>query len=550
MKRFLFVWWSLVSAAGLFAQALPPSLEPAVLEKAPASSVDLIKSSELSAQAAVSAGPSVQPVRAEEAAFAEPPSAVAVNPTTAPSVAPKKDVPAQNASALPIPAANAAQPSAQKESPKSGVSARQKAVKKAAASRRKTSSRAVSPVKTASSSAPASAAKEQSSKAQSAPAEPASAERDAEEEVQSSEEAAAEAELEYAARMLEESKKQAEEAGRKIPPQASKNTARTVPDKNKAFNPNAFRPGVEWKKSESTHFTIYTQKRDRGISSSNMAMTFESSYDTLRRFIPWMMSGKVRVFVYQDYQSYLKHEPQAKAWTRALAYPTRGEIVVYDDPDKPRELKETFTHELTHIFTQQFFDKHHTNRIMTPSWLDEGLAVFMEDQAYSGRRGGPWSNDLKTLDFRPNPQQERRASFGFGRTDGRVKSFARGKKSAKPVYFMPFEDFMEEGSLEAMESKGRTQDWYLQAFAMVRFLLNPSGGASPSNRMQFQQFTTLMAQGEPVRNSSGFLVKDNHGQTVYRPYSAPKALGRAYRYSNESNFEDAFWRWAEGGKRR
>lgn len=542
------------------------------MEKAPASSVDLVKSSDVSTPAAISAVPFPQPAKAESPAAA-PSSAGAVatgNPSAESAVALKNTAAAQNASsaapisaansvssdtssALQQPAASAVQTSGQKGTPKKVVSTRQKAVKKVASSRRKTSSRTARAAKPASAAATPSA-KEQTPETQPSAAQPAvpeqtSVEQDAEEEVQSAEEAAAEAELEYAARMLEESKKQAEEAGRKIPPQASKNMSRTVPAKNKAFNPNAFRPGVEWKKSESTHFTIYTQKRDRGISSSNMAMTFESSYDTLRRFIPWMMSGKVRVFVYQDYQSYLKHEPQAKAWTRALAYPTRGEIVVYDDPDKPRELKETFTHELTHIFTQQFFDKHHTNRIMTPSWLDEGLAVFMEDQAYSGRRGGPWSNDLRTLDFRPEPQQERRASFGFGRTDGRIKPFARGKKKAKPVHFMPFEDFMEEGSLEAMESKGRTQDWYLQAFAMVRFLLNPSGGASPSNRMQFQQFTTLMAQGEPVRNASGFLVKDKRGQTVYQPYSAQKALGRAYRYSNVSNFEDAFWRWAEGVKR-
>ena len=137
---------------------------------------------------------------------------------------------------------------------------------------------------------------------------------DSAEEVVSEEEAAADAELEYAARMLRQSRESgAGQNGRTIPPPAAKNTARTVPAPNKAFNPNEFRPGVNWLKSDSTHFTIYTQKRDNGISSSNMAMTFESAYQTLRRFIPWMMSGKVRVFVYQDYQSYLKHEPQAKA---------------------------------------------------------------------------------------------------------------------------------------------------------------------------------------------------------------------------------------------
>lgn len=374
---------------------------------------------------------------------------------------------------------------------------------------------------------------------------PASAQASAAEaEEMSEEEAAADAELEYAVRMLEQSKQAAQSAGRKIPPSASQNKPKTVPAPNKKFNPNAFRPGVTWQPSKSTHFDIYTQKRSSGISSSNMSMTFESAYQTLRRFIPWMMSGRVRVFVYQDHDSYLRHEPNAKAWTRALAYPTRGEIVVYDEPGKNQELKEVFTHELTHIFTQQFFDKHKTGRIMTPNWLDEGLAVLLEDQAYNGMKGGPWANDFKNLNFQRDPS-EKVATFGSSSMFGSSAKRLTSKRPGKPVYFMPFGDFMEEGSLSAAEGRGKTEEWYFQAYSMVRFLLNPAGGASPSNRMQFQQLTTLMAEGEPVRNpSTGFLMKDSRGKTVYQPYSAEKALGRAYRYNNVANFEDAFWRWA------
>ena len=360
---------------------------------------------------------------------------------------------------------------------------------------------------------------------------------------QTAEEAAADAELEYAVKMLEKSKEALQTAVRKIPPSAAQNRPATGPAPNKKFNPNAYRPGVTWTLSKSTHFDIYTQKRSSGISSSNMSMTFESAYQTLRRFIPWMMSGRVRVFVYQDYQSYLRHEPNAKAWTRALAYPTRGEIVVYDEPGKTQELKEVFTHELTHIFTQQFFDSHKTGRIMTPTWLDEGLAVLMEDQAYNGSKGGPWNNDFKTLNFQRDPSTEV-ATFGSSSMFGSAKKLT-AKRAGKPLYFTPFAEFMEEGSLSAAEGRDKTQDWYFQAYTMVRFLLNPAGGASPSNRMQFEQFTRLLSQGEAVRNpSTGFLVKDSRGKTVYQPYSVEKALGRAYRYSTIANFEDNFWRWA------
>jgi len=345
-----------------------------------------------------------------------------------------------------------------------------------------------------------------------------------------------EAELDYAARMLQQAKKNANQ-GRFIPQTPSQTGyVPAATTKGKPFNPNDYRPGVEWQKTNSTHFIIYTQKRDGGIGSSNMSMAFESAYATLRRNIPWMMSDKVRVFVYQDHTNYLKYEPNAKAWTRALAYPTRGEIVVYDEPGKQQELKEVFTHELVHIFTQKFFDKYQTGRIMTPNWLDEGLAVYMEDQAYNGSKGGPWSKDLKTLNIRRNPQ-----TASVGRTNSGAANLTR---KGPPVVFMPFDEFMKASSLSTMEARGRTQDWYLQAYAMVQFLLNPSWGLSPSNRMQFQQFTALIAQGEPLRDpATGFAVKGANGKPMYRPFSAEKAMGRAYRYNSTSNFEDAFFRW-------
>lgn len=362
-------------------------------------------------------------------------------------------------------------------------------------------------------------------------------------------EEAAEAELEYAVKMLEQSKEKAASSGRRIQPSVSKNLPSKVPAPNKVFNPNDYRPGVQWQASKSNHFDIYTQKRTEGIPSSNLSMTFESAYQTLRRFIPWMMSKRVRVFVYQDRASYLRYEPNAIAWSRAVAYPTRGEIVVYDEPQKTQELKESFTHELTHIFTQQFFDSHQTGRLMTPLWLDEGLAVMMEDQAYNGSKGGPWANDFNTLNFQRKPAPTTGGGFStsamFSSSSKRPPQ--RGiKRRGKPIFFVPFEDFMREDSLQQADGRGKTQDWYFQAYTMVRFLLNPSGSATPSNRMQFEQFTRFLSQGEPKRNpSTGFLVKDKNGKTVYEPYSVEKALGKVYHYNTTANFEDNFWRWAD-----
>ena len=525
------------------------SLRVSTAVEAPSSSVDLLKQS---AETSTVAGTADSARPAQPAEPAVPPAASASNPAA--SSAPAVSVPKTPSSAVPAatPAGKPANSSVMLSMPlemggtsqtvQTAVEPVKKTLSPKAAKRVAQTKRKRASVQQQKAAVPTALEKDiEKSNALL----PASAQASAaEEEELSEEEAAADAELEYAVRMLEQSKQAAQSAGRKIPPSASQNKPKTVPAPNKKFNPNAFRPGVTWQPSKSTHFDIYTQKRSSGISSSNMSMTFESAYQTLRRFIPWMMSSRVRVFVYQDHDSYLRHEPNAKAWTRALAYPTRGEIVVYDEPGKNQELKEVFTHELTHIFTQQFFDKHKTGRIMTPNWLDEGLAVLLEDQAYNGMKGGPWANDFKNLNFQRDPS-EKVATFGSSSMFGSSAKRLTSKRPGKPVYFTPFEEFMDEGSLAAAEGRGKTEEWYFQAYSMVRFLLNPAGGASPSNRMQFQQLTTLMAEGEPVRNpSTGFLMKDSRGKTVYQPYSAEKALGRAYRYNNVANFEDAFWRWA------
>lgn len=543
MRRIIWVWFLLVPLTVVAQQRVSSSVKVAELQEAPSSSLDLLKNANkdktISVATPVSQKTTTTPSTGTVSAPAQTQNQNAPAAKTTPTKEEKSVPSTVNANILDIPmevgTSSSVQATVKPVAPKKTPAP---AKNKTAEKNTKEQNKTAAPADTTNKSAPTDAA---------LPSEGENPDVVAESE----EEAAADAELEYAVRLLERSKKEAAD-GRSIPPSAAKNKTATVPSPTKKFNPNAFRPNVEWIVSKSNHFDIYTQKSTNGqIGSSNMAMAFEESYQTLRRFIPWMMSQRVRVFVYQDHNSYLKYEPNAKAWTRALAYPTRGEIVVYDEPGKMQELKEVFSHELTHIFTQSFFDKHHTGRIMTPTWLDEGLAVLVEDQAYSGSKGGPWNHDYKTLNIQRDPR-EMPAQFGstsmFGsgfqsRSNGMNSRNGFGKRG-RPVYLQAFEPFMQEGSLEEAEGRNQTQQWYLQAYLMVRFLLNPAGGSSPSNRMQFEQFTRLMSEGEAVRDpNTGFLLKDAKGKTVYKPYDAQKALSRAYRYNTIAAFEESFWRW-------
>lgn len=554
MKKYIFLFLSLCLCVPSFAQTVSygQQSESGNAVAAPPSSIDLIKNSLKGSDVASSASSSSAAVSTQTAvaakSSAQQPAASSAAKTAASKTPVSQTAASSGGNFLEMPLSSGAVVKTQvpaapvSKSSSRSVRTAKPAAKKTAVSAPKTAAKAATPVEQDIEKNNALIEGERTGSS-------AVAAGTAAESEQASEQTIAQEELDYAARMLRQSKEMIS-GGRFIPPSAAE-TAQTVPAQpsNRPFNPNDYRPGVEWKPSNTTHFTIYTQKRDNGISSSNMGMIFESAYTTLRRNIPWMMSDKVRVFVYQDHNSYLKHEPNAQAWTRALAYPTRGEIVVYDEPGKQQELKEVFTHELVHIFTQKFFDKHNTGRLMTPVWLDEGLAVYMEDQAYNGTKGGPWANDFKTLNFRRSKETEV-ANFSSSNMFGSARSFTSGQKGrGAPLYFMPFDQFMEDGSLSVMEGKNKTQDWYFQAYAMVRFLLNPSGGVSPSNRMQFEQFTRLMSQGEQVRDPrTGFPVRDRNGKPVYQPYSAEKAMARAYRYNTTANFEDAFWRWADGAR--
>ncbi len=535
MKKII---WTLFAVCGILPvwgqQAVSPSIRVSTAVETPESNIDLLKQSVQSSSGTVVG------------------VATSKKETLPPATQDKPSVPATSASAVPASANTLDMPlemggqtqSVQTTVPPAPKPLSAKAASRVAASKQQRNQAAKTKTPQTKTATPLEKDIEKNNALLPPQTEPGSS---AETENLSEEEEAADAELEYAVKMLEASKVKAESVERPIPPSAAQNRPSKVPAPNKKFNPNAFRPGVTWLESKSNHFDIYTQKRTEGIPSANMSMTFENAHQTLRRFIPWMMANRVRVFVYQDYQSYLRHEPNAKAWTRAIAYPTRGEVVVYDEPGKQRELQEVFTHELTHIFTQQFFDSHKTGRIMTPTWLDEGLAVFMEDQT-AGPKGGPWAHDLQTLNFQRDPSQLPPTFSSSSMFSSSFKPFTNrlgNRRRGKPVYLVPFEEFMEEGSLQTAEARNQVQNWYFQAYAMVRFLLNPTGGSSPSNRMQFEQFTRLISQGEAKRDpSTGFLVKDSRGQTVYEPYSVEKALGRAFRYNTVANFEDNFWRWA------
>ena len=135
-----------------------------------------------------------------------------------------------------------------------------------------------------------------------------------------------------------------------------------------------------------------------------------------------------------------------------------------------------------------------------------GLAVYMEDQAYNGRQGGPWANDFKTLNFQRSKETQL-ANFSSTNMFGvSAVPLPRASAAEGSLCTLCLDQFMQDGSLASMEGRGQNAGLVFQAYAIgALFCSIPPAAYPPSNRMQFEQFTRLIAQGEQVRDPrSGF----------------------------------------------
>ncbi len=149
-------------------------------------------------------------------------------------------------------------------------------------------------------------------------------------------------------------------------------------------------PGASWHLKSAPHFEIY---HESSWSPNSVTLELERLYGKLRlnvsMFAPWMMKEKTRIYIYRNQETYLKGEFTPPKWSKGLAYFSKKTIVVYDTGDTVKLLA-VIAHELTHLYFESFYGEHIK---YPPQWLNEGLAVMMEDLSYSV--DSPWSQGLK-----------------------------------------------------------------------------------------------------------------------------------------------------------
>ncbi|MBQ3934010.1 MAG: hypothetical protein II726_02330 [Elusimicrobiaceae bacterium] len=305
---------------------------------------------------------------------------------------------------------------------------------------------------------------------------------------------------------------------------------------------------IKWIKSNLGGFQINIEPHTRGMMSPNLAMQFNGVFQMLRQNVEWMIPGKVNVEVYQDKKSFLTHNRDiAEDWSGALFDPGRNIIVMYDEPKQQRQMMKKFTHELTHLFVENTFNPPNSKAPPKepPVWLNEGLAVNMEDIAQTPN-GDVWNNDLIVINIFSGGEYEilkKRKETGGGLSQKEKDGLRKFAVSDKVVFFQNFVDFIEPDSYDKALEKGKIDDWYLQAYAMVRFLFRPNNSQTPSKRMQFKQFMETLAKYSPKKDATGRLVLTPEGKKIMVRPNEEAALKIAYKYKNILEFEEAFWHW-------
>ncbi|MDR1684473.1 MAG: hypothetical protein LBR90_03325, partial [Elusimicrobiota bacterium] len=313
-------------------------------------------------------------------------------------------------------------------------------------------------------------------------------------------------------------------------------------------NPN----NVDWVKSNTSNFDIRSERRRSGVMTPNLGMRFETAHQILKRNIPWMEGSKISVYVYQDRASFLRNERAVAAnWSGAFYSPDDNRMVMYDEPGQNEDMMSHFTHELTHLFVDNFFNPPGASHppMEPPIWLNEGLAVNMEDIA-NDEKGGVWTNDLIVINIFSEADARRLQAAAknpnrpqIGREQARRIAQERNILTDKTVSFRDFGAFLSQKSYDEAVKNNNIDNWYLQAYAMVRFLFRPGNAKYPEKRMQFEQLTKMLNAFEPVKDAAGNNRRDAQGRALMRRYPAQQALRKAYGFRDIADFEQKFWKW-------
>ena len=303
---------------------------------------------------------------------------------------------------------------------------------------------------------------------------------------------------------------------------------------------------IKWINSNFGTLKIKIEPHNQSVMTPNLAMQFKNIFQMLRQNIDWLIPSEVNVEVYQNKNTFLHYNRSvAEDWSGAFFDPNRNIIAMYDQPKRQEKMYKKFAHELTHLFIENTFNPINSKapKKEPPVWLNEGLAVNMEDITKTPQ-GGVWNNDLIVINIFSEGEHKallQRKKDG-GLTNDEKRALKRFSVSDEIVFFKNFSDFMEPDSYDRALQEGKVDDWYLQAYAMVRFLFRPNNNNS-GMRMKFKKFTELLSVYSPKKDKNGNLILTPQGKKIMARMNEEDALNEVYRYKSIYEFEKDFWAW-------
>ncbi len=185
-------------------------------------------------------------------------------------------------------------------------------------------------------------------------------------------------------------------------------------------------PEDSWSVDQTQHFTIHHESPGSSLGDNNLIeRVYEAQHAALQQLVPWMTQKKISIYLYSSRESFLKGRFNPPPWSGGLMSESQGEkvLAVYEPLDQA-----TTAHELTHLYFHTFFDEKSAS---PPPWLDEGLAVMLQDDALA----------------MPDPRE-------------------KGPILPAPI---PMNAFMHSRPAQDTPS-ARVSLWYQQAHSVVRFI--------------------------------------------------------------------------------
>lgn len=256
------------------------------------------------------------------------------------------------------------------------------------------------------------------------------------------------------------------------------------------------RPGAaeeNWRVSETPHFTVHYAEK---MPPAGMTLDLEKLHNRLLlelgMIAPWLEEKRIQVYLYPDAAAFHGGRFQPPGWSNGISFSDQYTLATFvQDRDKMIRI---LSHESTHLLFEGYFRQGRPGRSVhastaaaddphePPLWLDEGLAMLMEDPV-------SFTSDAEKTNVWTSAMRAQQA-------------------------YLPLKDFFGRG-VASEKDPGKVAAWYVQAYSLTRFLFRERP------RGLFKTFCMRLRDG----------------------WALEAALRSAYGYSGLDSWQAAWRRW-------